>query len=160
MHAISCLALFATISGQRVSLHGADARGRWFDVASERGHMVAITFASRKTADDARTINDALANHGVFVVSVVDLRDVPHFAHGLALKKIRKSDRPGKMLHLVDNDGHISRELGVDPRQKVDVILVDRTGQMLGRFAGVEELGEVERRIDHARTRAARRAPR
>jgi hypothetical protein len=156
VHAICCIALFAAFGLQQITLRGADARGQWFDVASERGHLVAITFASRTTADDARTINDALANHGVFVVSVVDLRDVPRIAHNLALKKIRKSDRPGKMLHLVDSDGHISRQLGVDPRRQVDVILVDRAGQMLGRFAGVEELGEIEQRIDHARTRAAR----
>jgi hypothetical protein len=152
VHTVCCIALLASFGGGHVSLHGADARGHQFDVASERGHVVAITFASRKTEHDARTINDALASHGAFVVSVVDLRDVPRIAHNLALKKIRKSDRPGRMLHLIDDDGHIARQLGVDPRRHVDVILVDRAGHMMGRFAGVEELGEVELRIDRART--------
>ncbi len=154
------LATNVTFGAERVSLRGPDAHGRWFDVASVHGKLVAITFASRKTEKDARTINDALANHNVFVVSVVDLRDVPKFAHRLAMKEIRTSDRPGKMHHLVDKDGRIAREFGVEPRRHVDVFLVDRRGQMMGHFVGVDELGEAERHIDHAVSRSARRAKR
>jgi hypothetical protein len=78
------------------------------------------------------------------VVSVVDLRDVAHIANTLAIKQIRKSDRTGKILHILDKDGRIACGFGIDPSRNVDMILVDRHGQLLGRFAGVEQLSQTE----------------
>jgi hypothetical protein len=133
-----------------LDVRGYDARGHWFDLSSERGRAVALTFGSRKTENEVRTVNQTLARHTgptALLVTVVDLRDVPHFAHGLAMNQIRQSDRPGRVHHLVDKRGEIARGFGIDPRQAVDIFIVDKRGRVAGHFVGKEQLTQAEARL-------------
>jgi len=132
-------------SQSRVTLRGHDARGHWFDLTSQRGHAVAITFGSRRTEKEARVINDELAKH-VQVVNVVDLRGVPDIAHDLAKKKICESDGP-RLFHLVDPDGQIARGFAVDPQHHVDIFLVDGSGHLMGHYLDHEGVAQVEARL-------------
>jgi hypothetical protein len=140
-----------------VTLRGVDARGQSFDLSSLRGHTVAITFGSRHTAKASRKINDQLAGY-VTVVNVVDMRGIPGWAHKIAMKKIRKSDQPGRMLHLVDENGQVARSFGVDSQHHVDILLVDGLGRMMGHFVDLQQLAQAEARLRQPR-RFARPAP-
>lgn len=135
-----------------VWLQGHDGRGRAFDLASLRGRVVAITFASRYTAHEADRIHAALLAHaaqgGLEVVNVVDLVGVPSLFHGYARRKVAEHDRPGRILHLVDEHGRLRRAFGVEPAHRVDILIIDRHGALRGRFAGQAELAQALRLLD------------
>lgn len=134
----------------RVTLRGQDANGHWFDLSSERGRTVAVTFGSRETQKEVRQINRDLARQ-VLVVCVVDLRGVPRIGRDLALTKIRRSDRPGQLVHLVDERGEIARGFGFDPRHGVDILIVDPHGRLAGHYSGLSQLMLAQARIVNAR---------
>jgi hypothetical protein len=145
---ICLLLLAAPAHAGPVLLRGHDARGHWFDLSSARGRMVVITFASRETEKDARTINEQLWHQPrVLVVSVVDMRSIPSLGRKLALRKVRESDRPNHLRHLIDKDGAIARGFGVDPRHHVDMFLVDTHGRLVGHFVGTQQLPDVQARL-------------
>jgi hypothetical protein len=135
-----------------VWLQGHDGRGHAFDLASLRGRVVAITFASRYTAHEADRIHAALLAHagesGLEVVNVVDLMGVPSLFHGYARRKVAEHDRPGRILHLVDEHGQLRRVFGVEPAHRVDILIIDRQGVLRGRFAGQAELAQALRLLD------------
>ena len=153
-------------AAQHVILRGNDAYGKWFNLSSVRGRPVVITFASRYTEKDARAIGrslDPYTKRGVLLVTVIDMRGIPGFAHGYAMKKIRSSQLPGHV-HIVDEKGQISRGFGVDPRHHVDTFVVGANGRLLGHYVGRQELSKATAQIDEAARsttpRAARRATR
>src|SRR5437660_9723717 len=83
---------------QLVWLNGADGHGRPFDLRSLRGQVVALTFTSRYTKDEAHKINQALASRvdrDFAVVTVVDLVGVPSLFHGYAKRRIADEENRG-----------------------------------------------------------------
>jgi hypothetical protein len=139
-----------------VSLHGQDGRGQAFDLASLRGQVVALTFVSRYTQDEAYRIHEALAKHGeVKLVVVVDFTGIPGFAHGFARRKLAQAD--GRIQHLCDEKGELGRRFGAQPGKRVDIVIVDRDGQLRGHYTGLSQLTQAERRLDEVRSVAAAR---
>lgn len=129
----------APAARQYAWLRGVDSRGQPFDLASMRGQIVVLTFASKNTRDEATDVNEQLAKHAapgtVSVVSVVDLENVPDYGHDIARKKIAAADQPG-LHHLVDDQGALRRSFRVDPRRQVDIFVIGRDGAVLGHFVG------------------------
>lgn len=123
-----------------IRLCGHDGHGRAFDLASTRGHVVALTFASRYTARQADQIHEALLRRSgsgaLIVVDVVDLDGVPSLFQGYARRRVAEHDRPGRVLHLIDDGGVLRRQLGADPMRRVDILILDRRGALRGRFVG------------------------
>jgi hypothetical protein len=134
-------------------LHGWDSQGRPFDLRTLRGQVIALTFASKQTRDEAIDVNDELtrlvAPGRVALVSVVDLRDVPTYAYGTARKHIRDADQPG-VVHVVDERGDLGRSFQVDPRRTVDIFVLGRDGEILGHFVGSAGVDEAMRLIQRA----------
>jgi hypothetical protein len=138
---------------QRVMLNAPDASGRWFDLRSAYGHDVVITFASRQTANEVRTIHQHLQRQpGLLVVNVVDFRTIPKVGWPLARKKMREGAR-ANLRQLVDKDGHVARVFGVDPRHHADMFLVDKRGQLVGHFEGTQQLPDVLMRLQRRQAR-------
>jgi hypothetical protein len=161
---VLALALFVTSTSlasdhPRVWLHGWNSNGQPFDLTSLRGQVVAVTFCSRYTKDEAARIHDALmsraANGLMSVVSVVDFAGVPGFAHGYARRKIAEHDQAGRLLHLVDEQGNLKHAFQTDPEHRVDILIVDRDGSLRGRFRGENQVADALRLLDALRTPSA-----
>lgn len=148
--------LVARAQGPIMLLHALDARGRAFDLARLRGNVVAVTFASRYTQDEAARINAVLGSRAdVKVVSVIDFVGIPGFVHDYARRKVAEAD--GRVQHLCDERGDLGRQLGAHPDKHVDIFIVDREGGLRGRFEGQPQLGAAMRLLDEIRVARAER---
>ena len=146
----------ALAQGPLMALHAPDARGRAFDLSSLRGNVVAVTFVSRYTQDEAARVNDALgARRDVKVVSVVDFMGIPGFVHGYARRKVAEAD--GRVQHLCDERGALRRQFGAHPDKHVDIFIVDRQGGLRGHFEGQQQLESALRLLDEVRAAQAAR---
>jgi hypothetical protein len=147
----------ALAQGPVMALRAPDAHGRAFDLESLRGNVVAVTFVSRYTQDEAARINDALGARGgdVKVVSVVDFMGIPGFVHGYARRKMAEAD--GRVQHLCDERGLLRRQFGAHPDKHVDIFIVDRDGGLRGRFEGQQQLEAALRLLDEVRAAQAAR---
>jgi hypothetical protein len=145
----------ARAQGPVVALAANDARGHAFDLSSLRGNIVAVTFGSRYTQDEAARVNDALGSRSdVKVVSVVDFMGIPGFVYGYARRKVAEAD--GRVQHVCDEHGALRRQFGVHPDKHVDIFIIDRDGGLRGRFEGAQQLDRALRRLDDVRAQAAR----
>lgn len=146
----------ALAQGPVMEFSAADAHGHSFDLTALRGNVVAVTFVSRYTQDEAARINDALgARRDVKVVSVVDFMGIPGFVHNYARKKVAEAD--GRVQHLCDEEGHLRKQLGVHPDKHVDIFIIDRDGGLRGRFEGQQQLSGALRMLDEVRAAEAAR---
>ncbi|HEX8954316.1 MAG TPA: hypothetical protein VF945_20825 [Polyangia bacterium] len=156
MLSLLCVSTTALAQGPLLALQAPDARGNAFDLASLRGNVVAVTFVSRYTRDEAERINDALgARSDVKVVSIVDFIGIPRFVHAYARRKVAEAD--GRVQHLCDERGALRRQLGAHPDRHVDIFIVDRDGGLRGRFEGAAQLEAALRLLDEVRTAEAAR---
>jgi hypothetical protein len=145
----------ATPASAEVWLKSWDAHGNPVQLKDMRGKVVALTFASRHVQEEATEVNDTLsqlpgAGDDVQVLSVVDMMDIPDVGRGTALKRIAQSDRPG-LQHVVDDRGSLKRGFGTDPSHKVDILVIDKKGDLRGRYNGLYEIDAAEKKIDELR---------
>lgn len=120
----------------------ADADGHAFALTAARGRPVALIVVSRYTRKDAERINDVLtplAGH-VEVITAVDFMGIPGLFHGYARRKIHEAQQRSPIRMLVDEHGQWRRFFGVAPDKRVDILVLDRTGMLRGRFAGPKEV--------------------
>ena len=137
-----------------MTLAAYDGRGRSFDLSSLRGNVVAVTFVSRYTQDEAERVNRALGTRGdVKIVSVVDF--IPGFVHGYAKRKVAEAD--GRVHHLCDEHGTLRRQFGAHSDKHVDIFIIDRDGGIRGRFEGQQQLGAALQLLDEVRATQASR---
>jgi hypothetical protein len=144
--------------GQLVWLNGADGHGRPFDLRSLRGQVVALTFTSRYTRDEAHKINEALGAHidrDFAVVTVVDLAGVPSLFHGYAKRRIAAEENRGRIRHVIDENGRLKQSFGVEPDKRVDILVIDKEGTLRGRFSGERQLTDAQQLIDQLRQSTA-----
>jgi hypothetical protein len=148
--------LASTRERQVVLLRAQDGRGHPFDLERVRGQVVAITFASRRTREEAAHVHQELLGQGdVFVVSVIDLVGIPGLFHGYARRKAAEHDRQGRIVNLVDEHGELKRMFQADPGSRVDILVVDRDGVLRGRFVGSAQLPDALRLVDELRVSSA-----
>jgi hypothetical protein len=141
-----------------VVLQAVDARGQTFDLVALRGKVVALTFVSRYTQDEAHQVLDALSRHSdIKVVNVVDFTGIPRFVHGFVRKKVAQAAASGHVQQLCDERGDLGRRFGADPGKHVDIFIIDREGVLRGHFAGMSQLDQAERRLDEVRSSEAQR---
>jgi hypothetical protein len=154
--AVLGLPFVARAQGAVVALQAADGRGHAFDLATLRGNVVAVTFTSRYTQDEAARINAALTSRAdVKVVSVIDFVGIPGFASGYAKRKMAEAD--GRVQHLCDERGTLRKQFGAHPDKHVDIFIVDRSGGLRGRFEGQQQLEAAMRLLDEVRVARAER---
>jgi hypothetical protein len=137
-----------------VSFDAIDGRGRQFHFEKTRGKVVALTFGSRNTQQEARLVNEDLrrrAGRDFTVVSVVDFEGIPVGGRDMARRKVMESDKFG-LKHLVDDDGSLAKELGARPTQAVDIFVIDRDGRLVGRY-DEDSLKAAEQQIETLRRR-------
>ena len=142
-----------------VTLRAHDGHGRPFDLSQLRGEVVAITFASRYTREEADRVHNQLVNHtargDMLVVNVVDLMGVPSWFHGYARRKAAEHDREGRILHVIDEGGELRRAFQADPGKRVDILVIDRDGHLRGRFVGTAQLDAALELVERLRSGSA-----
>jgi peroxiredoxin len=155
---VTAMLMSSAFGGEHLSLHARDAKGEPFTLASQRGKVVALTFASKSTKDQLARVDQALAKRSgrdFAVVSVIDFEDVPGIAKGIARKKVAENDRRGGVKLIVDPDGGLARSLNVDPKSHVDILVIDKRGTVRGRYDGARELADAEKKIAQLRRHRA-----
>jgi cytochrome oxidase Cu insertion factor (SCO1/SenC/PrrC family) len=143
----------STPAAAEVWLKSWDAKGNPVQLRDLRGKVVALTFASRHTQEEATEVNDTLSENAgddFQVLSVVDMMDIPDMGRGTARKKIAESDKPG-LQHVVDDRGSLKRGFSTDPSRRVDILLIDKKGELRGRYNGLYELKAAQKEIEELR---------
>ena len=151
--------LGSAFAGEHVSLHARDANGKPFRLESQRGKVVAVTFASKSTKDELAKIDQALAQRSgrdFEVVSVIDFENVPGVGKEIARKKVAEHDRPGEVKLVIDPEGELARSLNADPKSRVDILVIDKRGTVRGRYNGTSGLAAAEKKIAQLRRRSSK----
>ncbi len=127
-----------------------DSYGHPFQLDYDRGRVVALIVVSRYTRRDAERINDALtpvAGERVDVITAVDFMGIPGLFHGFARRKIKEAQSRSRIRMLCDEQGQWRRWFGLAPDRRVDIIVLDRDGNVRGRFAGPSSVDQALRLI-------------
>lgn len=136
----------ASVSPSEVSFQAYDGRGQPFDLRSLRGQVVAVSFGSRYTRAEAGRVFAALGQRAragqVATVGVIDFVGIPRFLHGYARRKVQESDDARRTKLLVDEHSALQRSLQTRPDQRVDILILDRTGALRGRYVGEAHVAE------------------
>ena len=132
------MSLFAPIRAAAEEPSIPDADGHPFALTESRGRPVALIVVSRYTRKDAERINDVLTPLAgdVEVITAVDFMGIPGLFHGYARRKIKEAQTRSPIRMLVDERGQWRRWFGVAPDKRVDILVLDRSGLLRGRFAG------------------------
>jgi len=149
----------SSVASAETWLKSWDAHGRPVELRDFRGKVVALTFASKGTRDEVTEVNDELADlagDSAEVLCVVDLEDVPEFGKGTARKKIAESDKPGLIQHVVDERGSLPRAFNVDARKKVGILVIDKNGELRGRFDGLRDLEKAQKLVEQLKDEPSR----
>jgi hypothetical protein len=139
-------------------LSATDSLGHPFDLRMLRGKVVAVTFTSRYTRDEATKVIGQLEQRGgedLQLITIVDMAGVPSLFHGYLKRRVAEADRKSAVRHLVDGDGRLKTLFGAVPDREVDVFIIDRRGELRGRFVGHKQVEEALRLIEQLRVSAA-----
>lgn len=147
-----------TARAEPLGLQMPDVHERPFDVASLRGRVVVLTFGSHANPRELERINMALRGRvqagALSLVCAVDLSAVPSFVHALPRRRIAAAERSqGFLKFIIDADGRLRDQLGVRPRDRVDVLVLGQDGTLRGRFQGEGELPKVQALVDELQPR-------
>jgi hypothetical protein len=135
-----------------VSVSGRRADGQPFALAETRGRVVAITLVSRYTRRELERVNDELKRElgrDVALVTVVDFVGIPRLFHGYARRKVIEGTRGSPVAFVVDDCGWWSAALRAAPAERVDILVLDRAGELRGHFVGAADLARA-RQLIHA----------
>ncbi len=134
----------ATALATPVELAGTDVNGHPLDLTKLRDQVVVVDIASRYTEAEATHVNQALAPlvrpGRVVVVSVVDMMGIPDTMFEYVQKRVIDSSLGSPIVYLVDLAGQWRAALALDPSRHVGMVVIDRRGEVRGRYASDEEL--------------------
>ena len=148
------------VAAAPVQMSGVDIKGRSIRLEEGRGRVIAITFASRFTGSEAEQVNKSLmqeASPAVGMVSIVDFVGIPALFFGMARDIIASWSPKTPARLVIDEQSSWSSALGAAPDKRVDILVLDRDGELRGHFVGVGQV-EAARRLIHELTAAPRLA--
>lgn len=157
---VALLALVTIASAARADqlalLRAVDAHGQPLDPAKLRGEVVAVTFCSRYTQREVGAINERLqaaARPGdTEVISVIDFEGIPRLFHDYARRRVRESEQKGGgVKHLIDEQGKLKHLFDADPRRRIDILVLDREGNVRGHFIGAGQVDDAMRLMNDLR---------
>lgn len=153
---VSCVGIASLALALPVCISGTSAQGHAFRLDDDRGRVVAITLVSRYTRKELERINAALVSElgpDVKMVTVVDFMGIPRLFHGYARRKVVEGTLHTPVQFLVDDRGSWRTALGAAPDKRVDIIVIDRDGELRGHFVGAGEIEPARRLIRELATR-------
>jgi hypothetical protein len=139
-----------TTTAEPLNASGEDILGHAVRLEDARGRVMAITFASRFTGGEAEQVNKALMREvspGVGMVSVVDFVGIPQMLYGLARNVIATWTPKTPAQLVIDEHGLWRSRLGAVPDKQVDILVLNRQGELCGHFVGVRQVEDARRLI-------------
>jgi hypothetical protein len=138
--------------------------GEWIQSDSLLGNVVVITVVSRYMEKESYFVNWKLATRlrdGDFrMITVIDFMGIapPGILYNYAQKRILKETTAtnndlqkrgvAPIKYICDVKEVLRNKLGADPRHRVDIIILDKTGEVQGRFNGAREIEAAIKLID------------
>jgi hypothetical protein len=145
-------AIFSTLTAAAdpIAVQGEDVDGRPVRLSDARGRVVAVTFASRYTGGEAERVNNALVSEvgdKLRMVSVIDFVGIPPMFFGMAKGIIARWTKRTPASLVVDEGSAWRRPLGADPARRVDIFVLDQSGEVRGHFVGADQVEDARRLI-------------
>lgn len=160
--AVLFLSSFA--SAQTVDIEGPGPNWEWHQAATKRGNVVVIVVVSRYTQKESYFVSWKLGTRlrdGDFrMMTVIDFIGIPRFGfiYDIARKRILKETSQSNaelakhgvspIEYICDMKETLRDKLNADPRHRVDVIVLDKTGQLRGHFDGGKDIDKAIKLID------------
>jgi cytochrome oxidase Cu insertion factor (SCO1/SenC/PrrC family) len=152
--------------------------GRKVSLADFQGRVTLFIFSSRNTGEQARAVGSVIRRHclkapDVALATIVDLHDIPRVFRGMAKPKLEETYHQtcqavaeayqeaaltppqdlADVVHILpDWDGKITRAFAVgDVGKAAAFAVVDKAGQIRGRFTGEKAAPEIIALLDTLR---------
>ena len=164
---IALLLLVSSIaaSAEPVKIEGPGPNWEWYQTDKLHGNVVVITVVSRYTEKESYQVNWRLGTRlkdGDFrMVTVIDFIGIPKFsfiyniARNRILKETTKANEElvkhnvSPVEYICDMNMVLRGPLQSDPRHRVDIIVIDRNGEVRGHFNGIREIDQAIKLIDN-----------
>jgi len=141
------LCLSPLVNAQPIKVEGPGPNWEWHQTDKYHGSIVVIVSMSRYTEREAREVNWSLTRlGGVKLFTIVDFAGIPHFLYNYARHRIIRKIRRSEVI--CDFDQRLSSQLNTDPRHRVDIIVLNKDGEIRGHFKGAVEINSVIKLID------------
>jgi len=143
--------------------------GEWIKSNDYLGEVVVITVVSRPKEKESYFVNWKLGirlrNSDFRMITVIDFINIPHsgFLYNFARNRIIKettivnNDLTKRgvppIKYICDVQGVLRTKLGADPKHRVDIIVLDKNGEIRGRFNGAREIDATIKLIDQLTSR-------
>jgi hypothetical protein len=155
---ISLVLLVSSISfAQPLKIEGPDPIFRWVQSDKYLGNVVVITVVSRYTEKESYYVNWRLGtrlrdndNSNLQMITIIDFIGIPRFGliYDYARKRILKETAGSPVKYICDTTEKLRTQLSADPRHRVDIIVLDKTGEVRGHFAGSKDIDAAIKLID------------
>ena len=158
------LLLSANAFAQPVKIEGPGPNWEWQQSDKYHGQVVVITVVSRYTEKESYQVNwrlgSRLENNDFRMITVIDFIGIPRlgFIYNYARKRILKETTASNIKlkqkgtspisYICDMKETLRDQLKADPRHRVDIIVIDRTGEVRGHFNGIMEIEQALKLID------------
>ncbi len=145
-------------------IRAASNDGEWIQSDNLHGNVVVITVVSRYTEQESYFVNWKLGtrlNDGDFrMITVIDFIGIPRFGfiYNIARKRILKETSAANeqlkkkgispIKYICDMKETLRGQLNADPRNHVDIIVLDKNGEVRGHFNGQVEIEKAINLID------------
>jgi len=139
---ITLLFISGLANAQPVKVEGPGPNWEWHQTDKQLGNVVVITVYSRYTERSGRQVNWELTKRlggNAKFFTVIDFIGIPHFLFNFARNRIAKKMR-GSIEVICDTTGKLRKQLNAEPRNRVDVVILDRKGEIRGHFNGIREI--------------------
>ena len=142
--AIAVLALSGSVaSADPLHLEAPDSHGAIWRVDAAHGRPVAIALTSRYSRREAERVNavlEPLAGGNATIVCIIDFGGIPSLFHNYARHKVAEAAARSPIVFLVDEHSRLREPLHSHPERRVDILVLDGTGQLRGHFTGESQL--------------------
>lgn len=152
---VALLLLISSIgNAQPLKIEGPGPNWEWHQTDNRRGNVVVITVVSRYTEKESYYVNWRLGTRlrdGDFrMFTVIDFIGIPRFGfiYNIARKRILKETAGSPIEFICDTTEKLRTTLNADPRNRVDIIVLDRDGIVRGHFNGAREIEHALKLID------------
>ncbi len=153
---IVCLLLLIAPSSfaEPIKIEGPNPKWEWIQSDHLRGQVLVITIVSRYTEKDSYYVNAKLGTRlkdkDLNMITIIDFIGIPHWGiiYDYARKRILKETANSPVKYICDTTDRLRTALHADPKHRVDIIVLDKAGEIRGHFFGVKDVDNAIKLID------------
>jgi hypothetical protein len=148
-----------------IKIEGPGPNWEWHQTDKLHGNVVVITVVSRYTKKESYFVNWKISsklinNKNLKMMTVIDFIGIPHsgFVYNYARHRIiNETSRVNNQLimqgaspieYICDVSETLRNTLNADPRHRVDIIILDKNGEVRGHFYGASGIADAIKLIE------------